>query len=214
MGWKLAVVIAKLDSLSLESFLEELYASPVTLEPSDVLVDSAFYFYERLSQRFAWEHRGLGWIVDWKLVESSFKQPLKTTHPLWTFGLQSTVNWYGMSQQAGGEFIRSKSGSSDDGIVTDVGEPGDVERQFVSAFSKAGEEDVAMAAWRDSEITFDGKYEDMTHDGMGEDVVLDLLEHVTGIPLGLDRPESRVFMQLHAMKLTLPTRSFLGRIFR
>ena len=43
MGWKLAVVISKLDGRELGALVDEIYGAPQILTPSDISTDRALY---------------------------------------------------------------------------------------------------------------------------------------------------------------------------
>ena len=200
MGWKLAVVISKLERRTLGAFVDEVYGAPQTLMPSDVAVDRALY-PPKLGHRYALAHDGFGWIVDWKLIDRTFKKPLPVKTPVWTFGLHSVVNWYGFSAQNNGAFLRSRSGEADNGIVVDIGTPSATERALVAACGKPGQEALAWDTWCDAQKSFDGVYEHTTHDSIGEEVVFGLLNEVVGFGLDIDSPALDAFLTAGVMTI-------------
>lgn len=187
MGWKLAIVLSKLDGRSLEAFVAEIYGKPQKLSPSGVGVDSAFYPRDT-KDRYALSYAGCGWIFDWELVDRVFdaEDALKTSAATWSFVLHSGMNMYGFAKHEKGAFVRCRWGSHEDGIARDVGEPLPLERATVTASAKPGSEEAAWAAWMDVTKSFAGTYDEYTHDVVGEDVVMRLIAEATGFRMDMD----------------------------
>lgn len=200
MGWKLAVVIARLETRSLANFVDEIYGAPQHLAASEIPVEDA-YDPSPISQRFALEYRGRGWVFDRALVENSFASPLSVPFLLWTFGLNSFNNWYGFTVQENGARVRCRSGSSDKGITDDFGTPSELERQLVKACAKPGNETQAIDAWTHASKSFAGPDGETTHDVIGESVVFGLIAGVTGFRIDMFTPETSAFMNARVMKV-------------
>jgi hypothetical protein len=204
MGWKLAVVVAPLEGRALEDFVDEIYGGPQTLAPSDVCADAALYPDDQ-AERFALAHEGMGWVFDWDLITRAFARPLPIKGRAFAFVLHSVVNWYGFAELKNGAYLRCRAGDSDNGIMIEEGEPSVEEAALVTAFAKPGEEvTAAWATWIGARASFDGVYENMTHDGMGEDVVFGLMQHALGFRLDHDAPACDAFREARVMRIMTP----------
>jgi hypothetical protein len=203
MGWKLAVVIARLEGRALGPFVDEIYDAPQTLAPCDVSTSQALY-PDKLSERYALAHDGFGWVFDWKLTERALTAPVPINRPVWSFILHSVVNAYGFAAQADAKFVRCRTGDSDGGVTVDVGTPSPAERTLVAACGKPGQEALAWSTWTDASKSFDGVYEDTTHDGMGEEIVFGLMNDLLGFRLDRDSPAADEFVNARVMRIERP----------
>jgi hypothetical protein len=193
MGWKLAVVISPFGGRDLQSFVDEIYGRPQPLTPCDLRAGRAFFPTEhKRGEFYALSHEGFGWIFDWKTIERTFQVPLPTRMPTWTFALHSVVNGYGFSAQRDGAIVRARSGSSD-GIDINFGTPSAAERALVGACGKSGQEALAWETWLDDSKSFDGAYEGITHDLIGEPVVFGLINELVGFRIDEESPATSAF---------------------
>ena len=179
MGWKIAAIVLPAAGRPLQACVDAAFGKPQQLRTCAKTAGNAIY--PRLSERFALSFGGFNWIFNWGLVERAFKTPLPFDGTVWTFALHSVTNGYGFALQEGGKIVRARSGAGDnDTIDVEVGEPLHEERSLVATFAAEGQEDESWTAWCNTGVTFDGKYENMTHDGMGEEVVFGLMKAFTG----------------------------------
>jgi hypothetical protein len=188
------MIVSKLGGRSLDEFVADVYGKPQTLAPSGVAVDSALY-PEDWKNRYALAFNDRGWVFDWLLVEQSFDKPLPTRAPTWTFGLHSVVNFYGFALQEKGKFVRSRSGSGEKGELAEIGEPLAAERRIVASCAKPGHEAAAWAAWCDAEKTFLSEYDEATHDQIGEDVIMQMIEEAVGFRIDTDNALGNQFAE-------------------
>jgi hypothetical protein len=200
MGWKLAAVVARLEARNFQTFVNDVYGAPQQLEASNDIVETAIPS-SLDKQRFALEHRGVGWVFDGDPVDRSFKAPLSAGFLLWTFYLDSFDNWYGFTVQENGARVRSRYGGHADGIVVDVGTTSELERQLVKACAKPGSEERALEAWADASKTFPGPDSEHTHDVIGESVVFGLIQGITGFRIDMDSPEASSFLNARVLKV-------------
>jgi hypothetical protein len=206
LGWKLSIITSKLDGRPLEAFVAEVYGKPQGLSPSGVGVDSALY-PEDWTNRYALDFNGFGWVFDWELVERSFETPLKVQAPTWVFTLHSVVNSYGFTLYEKGRVVRSRWGSGDNGEMFEQGEPLAAERRIVASCAKPGHEAEAWAAWCDAEKTFLSEYDDVTHDQIGEDVIMQMIAEVAGFRIDRDDPLSIQFAESPVLAIEKERRS-------
>jgi hypothetical protein len=211
MGWKIAVAIARLDGRSLQTFVDEVYGGLQTLRASDIPARKALY-RRHPPRQLALDFDGFGWIFDWKLVERSFTRPIDVQYAISTFILLSTVNYYGFSSQTNGAHDRVRVGDGDNGIRVDTGTPSEAERRLASDFAKPGHDAEAWSTWCDDSRSFNGQYEDMTHDAMGEDIVLGLVEALVGFHPADDTPIANAFCEARTMEIVQPP-SLFARLF-
>lgn len=82
----------------------------------------------------------------------------------------------------------------------------------MSEFAKPGQEAEAWSTWCDGARSFNGKYEDMTHDAMGEDVVFGLFEALVGFHPADDTPIATAFCEARTMEIVQPP-GIVARLF-
>ena len=200
MGWRLAVAISRLGGRDLSDLIDEIYGSPQQLLPSEISAAQALYPRNRRN-RYALAYEGFGWIFDWKLFPHVLKRPLPIKPLLSTFVLQSTVNWYGFSIQEDGAFLRCREGDTDNGITNDDGTPSAAERALVAAQGKPEQGSLAWNAWCDASTSFDGTFDSVRHDVMGEGVVFGLMKELVGFRLDEASPHEAAFMSTPVLSI-------------
>ena len=225
MGWKLAVVVVPLEERALADVVSEIYQRRETLSRTEV--DMLQALNPSRGQRYAIAHDRFAWICDWKVVERSFKSPL-AVHTAHSFMLLSTVNSYGFATARDGKFLRNRQGEADNGITVDIGTPTECERALVSRDAKPGQEDAAWQAWTNAEKTFDTQHEitdaqgirqtvifdAITHDSIGESIVLGLMGELVGFRFDVDSPALEAFWAAPVMRLEPAKRSIFGWLAR
>jgi hypothetical protein len=225
MGWKMAIAVIPLEGRTLTDVVNDVYGINEPLTAIDISAQTAIN--PRWRQRNALTHERFAWICDWTLVERSFKKPLalKESH---SFMLHSVVNAYGFANVRDGKFLRSRQGTSDNGIPIDVGSPTPSERALVTRNAKPGQQDAAWQAWTDADKTFDQQieltdaqgvrktktFEGMTHDTIGEEIVFGLMGELVGFRIDEDSPKLDAFLKAQVMRVGPAKRSLFGWLSR
>lgn len=211
MGWKLATVVTRAEGITLQAFVDAAYGPGRTLRASDKVADKAMN--PELLRRYAMTFGGFHWIFDWGLVDRVADKPVPIAAKVWAFGLHSVVNGYSFSVQENGKIIRARNGDGSDARISlDIGVPSATERALVAKFADAAQQDEAWHVWTHADATFDGVYEGMTHDHMGEDVVFGLLAEATGVDIMFGEGTFEAFAATPVMEIVRPP-GLLARLF-
>lgn len=211
MGFKIAILLIPLEGCTLEEVIGKIYGNRSRLVESEDAVNSALY-PEDQSAAFACEEDGNAWIFDWNLVPSALETDVPIAPNAGLFFLHSVTNSYAFTIIKNNKIVRSRFGSSDDGIVIDKGDLLQSERDAIAR--EAGNErfEELKSAWLDDGVFIEQENYDFSHVAFGEEIVFALLKDQSGIHLSRGGDRNEHFYSQPVFKIT--QQGFWSRFFK
>lgn len=189
MGWKLGLAVMDVGDQSLSTCVATLYGTKAELGVEPISVEDAQTASWLEERRFLAKRGNQLLVFDFLLSAKLCEQPELGPPDFASFQLVSTVNGYAYTIVRDSHVVRSRYGTADDGIVTDIGRLLPTEIASIHACATPPKRDAALQVWTtpDLFLSLNDDEEDLyTHDALGEEVVFALV----GERLG-ERPDVR-----------------------
>lgn len=207
MGFKIAALTAPAGETSLEDFVAAVLGHPVSLQDTALTVENILMDNET----HACAINGQYWVFDWALIGDWIDTPPLFGSPCVAFMLQSAVNAYGFSVSDGTQVLRKRVGD-ESGIHIDEGPLLHAEQIALAALTPAGNAGEALAAWSCEEKSFNGAWDGMTHDAIGEDIVFAMMRETVGFSLDQESDKLRRFETSPIQRVT-EKKGLLSKLF-
>ena len=175
--------------------MQHIFGDGLEVAPEgDTVEDMLSYTCPRSATTFAGHH----WIFDWDAANRVMAcDDNPSADRDWSvFVLGSVTNHYGFAFFRPSQATRRRAGSSEDGILIEAAPLADAEKRALAIVGASADPDGLIAAWSDPTKTVHLPDIDceVSHDALGEDVVLELIRETTGVDMDafLEQPVQRV----------------------